>query len=247
MNRKQKLNLYEKKYGMIPDDEKERLEYMIDKYKIGPTTMQNILTRIQTMLNNLEFIDLDVVVLYEEPEGAKRPRYRITHKNFAHAALQNDFVHVYSPNAAEDHRYMTKLVQNDLCELIYSGLIYQPVMLTYDLFYKTPEAYNKEEKMLAEAGYIRPNIDKPDWDNGGKKYCDMYNANIFYDDSQVIEGTVRKYYSIKPRVVIHMRYLNALYNRKQAIRIANRKDVQELNTNGILYLNEKGELEKYEQ
>lgn len=235
--RKQKLSTYDFEFGAVPNGERERLEYLIDEYNITPKEMELILQRVDNIKENLYYIDMDVVVLYEKPEGAKRPRYRISYKN---RNTSESFVHVYSPNAAEDHRYMSKLIETQLSNLVPNGLIYQPVYISYDLYFETPKAFNRQDKILAEAGYIRPNFDKPDWDNSGKKYCDMYNMNIFYDDSQVTDGMVHKYYSAKPRVEIHLRFLNALYNKKQAQRLMNRKDFDQ--NKKVAFLNDKGEV-----
>ena len=48
-----------------------------------------------------------------------------------------------------------------------------------------------------------------------KKYADMYNGNIWADDSLVIEASIHKYYSILPRVEIRLSFLNMLYNKAQ--------------------------------
>lgn len=48
-----------------------------------------------------------------------------------------------------------------------------------------------------------------------KKYADMYNGNVWLDDSLVIESSMKKFYSILPRVEIRLRYLNMLYNKYQ--------------------------------
>ena len=93
-------------------------------------------------------------------------------------------------------------------------LIYTPCSIEFDAFFKTPASFNSIDTYLAELGCIRP-ICKPDFDNIEKKYSDMYNGNIWLDDSLVVDGIVRKYYSILPRVEIHLRYLNMLYNKYQ--------------------------------
>ena len=87
-------------------------------------------------------------------------------------------------------------------------------MVDYAAFIKTPRSFNAKDTYLAELGCIRP-ICKPDFDNLEKKYSDMYNANIWIDDSLVIKAVVNKKYSILPRVEIRLRYLNMLYNRYQ--------------------------------
>ena len=76
---------------------------------------------------------------------------------------------------------------------------------------------NQIEKVLAEIGLIRP-ISKPDWDNVGKAYCDMLQGLILYDDSLIVEGVSKKYYSMKPRIEITISYMkehDSGYNRKK--------------------------------
>ena len=104
------------------------------------------------------------------------------------------------------------LVNEEILQL--NEFIYTPCIVEYNVYCKTPSAFNVTDIFLAEMGLIRP-ITKPDWDNIGKKYSDMYNSNIWLDDTLVVSGTVNKYYSILPRVEINLRYLNMLYNKYQ--------------------------------
>ncbi len=107
---------------------------------------------------------------------------------------------------------MKRLINNDLIEL--ENLIHTPCIVEYNVYQKTPTVFNTTDTFLAELGLIRP-ITKPDWDNIGKKYSDMYNHNVWIDDTLVISGTVNKYYSILPRIEIKLKYLNMLYNKYQ--------------------------------
>ena len=128
------------------------------------------------------------------------------------------FVHVYSITGASDRRFMKRLItENDFFGL--DHLVYTPCDILIDIFKPTPSSFNRADKVLAEIGLINP-ITKPDWDNAGKKYSDMFNSNIWLDDNLVISGTVRKFYSILPRVEITLNYLNMLYNKQQAIGIS---------------------------
>ena len=70
-------------------------------------------------------------------------------------------------------------------------------------------------------GMIRP-LSKPDFDNVEKKYSDMYNGNIWIDDSIVISSSFNKYYSELPRIEITLRYMNMLYNKYQYKSISKR-------------------------
>lgn len=233
-----KQQIYQEKYKDIPIDYNERLSYMVDHYNLSGSKMSEIIEKRNNVISNLFFYECKVVQLLEDPEGSSRPRFRIINKrNFNREAITNQFVHVYTPNAKDDHLYMKKLNDEELMSL--DGLINTPCIIEYNAFIKTPSYFNTTDIFLSEIGLFRPNIIKPDWDNIGKKYCDMYNHNIWLDDSQVIGGTVNKFYSILPRIEIKLQYLNAVYNKKQYNAIINRKDYD---GRPISYLDNKGGL-----
>lgn len=224
-NRKQKEKLYNEKYGEIPIDYNERLSWMVDKYNLSENKMNEIIQKRSNMIDNIFFYTCKIVQLLEEPEGTHRPRFRAIKKNnFNQAAIASkDFIHVYTPNAQDDFNYMRKITEEK--ELIdIDGLINTPCIIQYDAYYKTPSYFNVTDTFLAEIGVIKPAISKPDWDNVGKKYCDMYNHNVWLDDSLVISGTVNKYYSIKPRIEITLWYMNCVYTKNQYNTIIKRKD-----------------------
>jgi Holliday junction resolvase RusA-like endonuclease len=213
---------YNNKYGMIPTDYNERLMYMCDKYNISYEEMISIFQERNRRMCNLYYTMLKVV-LYQIPQGAKRPRYRICRKNLVSSAISNpDFIHVYSPDAAANHNYMRRIVnQQEIIQL--EHLICTPCDVHYRAFFPTPKSYNKIETFMAEIGLDRPLV-KPDFDNIEKLYADMYNSNVWLDDALTIDGTVGKYYSILPRVEIDLCYLNAVYCKQQYINITSRKD-----------------------
>lgn len=223
--RKQREILYNEKYKHIPIDYMERLEWMFDKYKLSQKQCNNIIFKRNNIINNLYYNDLFILLL-EEPKGTVRSRFRIVNRsNFHNMAIQNSqFVHVYTPNAKADHLHMKRLTEDELEEL--DQLICTPCEIEYITYHKTPTAFSITDTFLAEIGLLRP-ITKPDWDNLGKKYSDMSNHNIWLDDSFVTDGTVRKYYSILPRVEIYIKYLNMVYSKYQYNSICNRKDFKE--------------------
>lgn len=213
--RKQKEIEYEAKYNNIPRDYNERLVWMYDTMHLNDNLCKEIIDKRDRMINSLYYTGL-FIVLYEEPEGSPRPRFRLVNrKNLANSAMSNSqFVHVYSITGAEDNKFMKRLVnEHELYTL--NQLLYTPCNVVFNAFFKTPSCYNRVDTYLAELGCIRP-ITKPDWDNIGKKYSDMYNSNVWLDDALVISGTVNKYYSILPRVEIQLQYLNMVYNKYQS-------------------------------
>lgn len=237
MTRAQKQKQYEMKYGNIPIDYTERLNWMVDYYNLSPAKMDEILLKRQNVLNNLFYYDYNVIELLEEPEGASRPRVRILKSNYNKLAMTDPMIHVYVPGAGEDHRYMRQLVNTELIQL--NGLISTPCNIEYNVYLKTPSSTNVVDTFLCEIGLIRPPFSKPDWDNIAKKYCDMFNYNIWMDDTLVIDGAVHKYYSILPRVEIKLRYLNCVYTKNFYNAMLARKG---FNNPNLHYLDRKGEL-----
>lgn len=196
---------------------------MVDHYNLTESKMEEIINKRETAMSNMVFFTCKAVQLLEIPEGTHRPRFRVIKKNnYNRIAMQDEFVHVYTPNAQDDFKYMHQMVNDELVYI--DGLINTPCIIDYYAYYKTPSYYNTTDIFLAETGLFRPPIDKPDWDNCGKKYCDMYNHNIWLDDALVLDGAVHKYYSILPRVEIYLRYLNCVYTKAQYNRIIQRKD-----------------------
>ena len=222
-SRKQKASEYEEKYGHIPIDYQERLSWLYDTLHITEKQSFDIMMKRSSMLGSLYYYDFNVI-LFEVPEGSPRPRFRLVNRqNLANMAIANpSFIHVYSITGAEDNKFMRRLIDaGELSQL--DGLIYTPCQVDINAYMKTPAQYNKEDTILAELGLHRP-IFKPDFDNIAKKYSDMFNKNVWLDDTLVIDGSVHKYYSVLPRVEIRIKYLNMLYNKHQYSAINNRVD-----------------------
>lgn len=223
---KQRQKEYDAKYGDIPLDYRERLNYLCDSLNISYNEMIDILKEKDRRMNSLYYTTIRVI-LYQIPQGAKRPRYRFVNRNNLTSAAISDpgFIHVYSPDAAYNHDYMKRLITNeDFIQL--NHLICTPCDVHYRAYFPTPKSYNKIETFMAEIGLNRP-ITKPDFDNIEKLYSDMYNSNVWIDDALTISATINKFYSILPRVEIDLSYLNAVYCKQQYTNIINRKDYEE--------------------
>ena len=221
-SRKKKAEIYEQRYSEIPRDYQERLYWMYDHYGLTPEKADMVYRVRNQMIDTLSFSKELRIVLYEEPEGAPRPRARfIQKKNVSAMARQcPGFIQIYSLTGDADRAFMKRMItEQDLLEV--DHLINTPCMVRYEAYIKTPTSYNAVDTFLAELGAIRP-ICKPDFDNLEKKYSDMYNGNVWLDDALVIESSMSKYYSILPRVEISLRYLNMLYNKAQYDSISKR-------------------------
>lgn len=221
--RKVKEDEYNQKYSHIPIDYKERLSWLYDTLKITDTQAYDILHQRDLMINSLQYYDT-MIVLFEVPEGSPRPRFRIVNRrNLSNMAMANsEFVHVYSLTGREDNLFMKRLIEKEEFDTL-DSMICTPCIIDIYAYFKTPSYFNKSQTILAEMGLERP-IFKPDWDNLGKKYSDMFNANVWLDDTLVIDGSIHRYYSVLPRVEIRLRYLNMLYNNHQYRSITNRSD-----------------------
>ena len=202
---------------MIPKDYQERINWIIDTYKISETKLKDIIDTKDKMLQQMYYMPELYVVIYEIPEGSPRPRARFIKSKgnniLANARSNPGFIQVYSITGAADKKFMQEFKTNSDFDFLES-LIYTPCSVKYDAYFKTPSIFNAKEKMLAELGMIRP-LSKPDFDNVEKKYSDMYTGNIWVDDSIVIESNFNKYYSELPRIEITLRYMNMLYNKYQ--------------------------------
>lgn len=222
---KQKQKEYQAKYGGIPLDYRERLDWMYNTYKIDDAMSRQIIDEMNRRLNNMYYNKISFV-LYQVPEGAKRPRYRLINRsNITAFAKSSEFIHVYSPGASQNHAYMRRVVDEGELDNL-NQLICTPCDVYYRAYFPTPTVYNKIEKFMAEVGLVRP-LTKPDFDNIAKLYADMYNANVWLDDMLTVSGHVDKFYSILPRVEIDLMYLNGVYNKYQYDSITNRKDFTE--------------------
>lgn len=57
-------------------------------------------------------------------------------------------------------------------------------------------SWSQKKKDEAIGGYVRPTT-KPDWENIAKT-LDGVNGVVWQDDSQIVEGVVRKFYGDNP-------------------------------------------------
>ena len=145
-NLRKKQQEYQMKYGDIPIDYKERLNWMCDKYKLSANDMDYILFERDRRMSSLYYTTIKVV-LYQIPQGAKRPRYRfVNRKNLVSSAILNPgYIHVYSPDAASNHEYMKRLVtEQEFIQL--DHLICTPCDVNYRAYFPTPKSYNKYER-----------------------------------------------------------------------------------------------------
>lgn len=128
------------------------------------------------------------IVLLGQPRGKERPR--LTKAG-----------HVYTPEKTRDYeaalKYAAKEAMGDRPP--FDG------PLALDMVVKVPIArsWSKTRQAAARSGAERP-TKKPDFDNYAKT-VDALNLVVWIDDSQIVEGRVRKFYSDKPGMWITVR------------------------------------------
>lgn len=185
---------YQSKYGSLPDSQEELLELIQENYKVKDSKIKELLDRI----NSLEWIE-KTLSLPLVPKPSPRPRAT------CHGA------HFYVKGAKDHKKIMRRFVEvNDIAYTLTEVNLkcYEPIPTS---------SMNGAEIYLAQLGIIRP-IGGGDWDNLAKTYCDMMQGFLICNDNIIFKGTVEKFYSLKPRIEITIRYqsdFDCKYNQRK--------------------------------
>ena len=127
-----------------------------------------------------------------EPVGKGRPR----------TTVRSGFAREYTPAKTRNYENLIKLAFQQAYpghEPFPKGT---PLKIEMAAYLSIPESWSIKKKKLALAGYIRP-TKKPDTDNISK-IKDALNGIAWYDDAQVVEDTIKKYYSDRPKLGIRI-------------------------------------------
>lgn len=125
-----------------------------------------------------------------EPAGKGRPRFRSV----------GAFVLPYTPEMTVNYENLVKLEYRRQCgDHKYDKEVPLDVRIT--AYYGIPKSASKKKAQLMRERKIRP-MKKPDFDNVGKIVCDSLNNIAYYDDAQIVDAQVRKFYSDTPKVVV---------------------------------------------
>ena len=110
---------------------------------------------------------------------------------------------LYDPIKSKDFKQFVKLVAAQHAP---KELITGPIILHVDVYRPTPKRLQtKPQQALINSGELRPTT-RPDVDNYVKGVKDGLSKVIWEDDSQVVDLTVRKFYSLSPKVVVCIKY-----------------------------------------
>ena len=211
---------YREKYAYLPSTQSELIEYLENNIKLDKKKVEAEEDRIRAIQWERVLIEANII-----PHGSPRPRYSSVTGTF------------YVKGAKQMKKYFTKIIQEHkiLCTRVeYSLRAYMP----------TPTSTrNNTEIYLAEKGLILP-ISTSDWDNLAKTYTDCLQDVLLLNDNIINPGHVYKYYSIKPRIEIEIRYQTSFDSKFNQRKTENTKKYKDLIDDG--YEINDGKLEKKE-
>lgn len=126
-----------------------------------------------------------MITINGEPKGKQRPRYAQGH--------------MYTPSETQEYEKIVHDLWIWQEKETYHGAV--NVMIT--AYYGIPKSAPKSAVQMMLMGDRRP-TKKPDADNIIKIICDGLNGAAYDDDKQVVEVSLTKYYSLKPRVEVEV-------------------------------------------
>ena len=181
---------YDLTYKDIPEEKDERVHLLLEN--VRRVTLDAIKKEIDR-ISSIKWLTREYV-FYIVPKATPRPRS---------TTLKNGKTLFYVKGAS-DHKQFLEYYLNDED----NTLISTPVKFESKIYQPIPKSMSKVDTVLAELGLIRP-ITKPDWDNLAKTYCDMIQGLLIKDDRLIVDGSLQKYYSIKPRVEVRLSYMES--------------------------------------
>lgn len=195
------LASYNEKYGNIPLEKDDILEYLKDALQLKEKDFAKIRQdnehAAQIPWYNLRII-LPIV-----PNPSPRPRYSSKTGSF------------YVMGASENKKILKKFLTEKY------DIIYTQTYFSVKTFIPTPmSSMSRTEIYRAEMQELIPTTN-PDWDNLGKTYSDMVQKILITNDNIISKGLVEKFYSVKPRVDITIKYqkgFDSRYNERRTLK-----------------------------
>lgn len=180
---------YNEKYKDIPNTHEERLEYLIHSKKYRGDLLKD-LEKARKQLGKIKWKTYSFIIDME-PQSTARPRHTFTGRT-------------YVPHAAERADLFENFI---LPTLIDPPVISNPCIAHIDFYEKTPSTFNQVRRILAEEKRL-PNMTVRDIDNMLKAVLDFIQHGMLENDNKVYIGHIGKWYSIKPRIEITIKYLD---------------------------------------
>lgn len=195
---------YRMLYSEYPDSQEELVSYLENTLRVNKEKLIEEEERIKSIKWNTK-----ECTFYLVPKGTPRPR--------------TDGSHFYVKGA----RQMKKTFQKYLGD---QGIICTRCEFTLYTYQPTPiSSMTNTEIILAEKGLIRP-ISTPDFDNLAKTYTDALQGVLLLNDNIVNPGRVEKYYSIKPRIKMIIRFqeiFDCKFNERKTLQSVGYKKIVE--------------------
>ena len=125
-------------------------------------------------------------------------------KGRARSFIRNGKIGHYTPNKTMSYENLVKIMAAEAMD----GLnpIDEAVLMNVGLYVQIPSSWAKKKQMQARNGEVRPTT-KPDCSNTVKGIEDALNGVVYLDDKQIVELSVKKYYSDLPRAEIEIKSL----------------------------------------
>jgi len=180
---------YDLLFGNIPNNDEERLEYILGK-KVGNTKFKQELDKIINKFRRIKKHKIEFT-WYKVLKPSARPR----------ANMRSGYVHMYVPRAAENGKQFEEFYKDSNLPKIDT-----PCELNLKIYQKTPSSFSVKNKVLAELGFLRPWGRTGDFDNYAKSVSDSMQHGMLTDDCLIISSKIEKFYSIKPRVYVEIIY-----------------------------------------
>ena len=157
-----------------------------------------------TSLRGVCKVDRQVAfTIFGEPQGKARAKT---------VRLKNGCSHSYTPEKSVSYENLVKLSFRDEV-----GDDFKPMKGIFQVDIKAylniPTSKPKVWKALALVEKVIRPTKKPDWDNIGKIVCDALNGIAYKDDSAIVDGRVRKFYSEQPRVEVVIKDITDIRDR----------------------------------
>lgn len=196
---------YQRLYGHLPDSEEGLLRYIFEHFKIKKDKAKEAITSALERTWRCYDITLNII-----PKPTPRPR------------ASSDFKHFYVKGAHQHKKYLESIVKVE-------NIVCSPTKVSIEVYQPIPvSVMTSTEVLLAQLGLIRP-IGGGDWDNLAKTYCDMMQDILICNDNIIIEGSLKKFYSLRPHVDIHLEYLVGFDSKYNEKKVLNSKSYKNLN------------------
>lgn len=181
---------YELEYGNIPNDQMGRITHILGK-RANDVKFNQAIGEIAEKIKKIKWLKMDFI-MYKIVKPSPRPRL----------TRRGRYTRVYVPGAQENAEWFRRfLAENDL------PVIHTPCYIKLKIYRQTPKAWSIRKRVLAELGLIRPWNRTGDFDNYEKTVADQIQHGLLSDDCLIIDSHFGKYYSIKPRAEVEIKFM----------------------------------------